>query len=178
MKTYTLSLTIRQGLFKTNPRHIDAAPGEELAQLKKGDFRVVLISDSGSKGLLRSLHKAGGDWKKEFESTVGYDEFDGEQSLFGILLREMDDLENSILCYTPRKSPSKKALDAWFRSLPGEGVQEAFPGLFDEIMASAEPERCTINHFYKEARAEWKALSKEEKQGIYDDLRGKYPLPE
>ena len=178
MKKYTLTLTVRQGLFKTNPRHIDAAPGEELAQLKKGDFRVVLISDGSSKGRIHSLHKAGGDWRKEFETTVDYNDFDGEQSLFGILLSEMDDLENSVLCYTPRKSPSKKALDAWFRSLPGEGVQEAFAGLFEEIMMSAEPERCTINHFYREACAEWKALSKEEKLEIYNDLRDEYPLPE
>ena len=38
-------------------------------------------------------------------------------------------------------------------------------------MESADPKRCTVNHFLKEVKAEWKEMSIEQKEKIYNEYK-------
>lgn len=79
-----------------------------------------------------------------------------------------------------QKAMTVKELDGWFRDVcrkDDEKLQFAFTGLYDEIMMSADPERCTINHFYKEANAEWRAMTKEQKQALHDEVEEAFHEP-
>jgi hypothetical protein len=62
---------------------------------------------------------------------------------------------------------TQKELDKWFNNLSSEEMAEAFPSLYEEVMMSADP--CVnINTFYKEAKSDWKNMTKEEKEYLYN----------
>lgn len=61
-----------------------------------------------------------------------------------------------------------KELDGWFKSLDSRDIADLFPSLYEEIMESADPKRCSINDFLKEAKSEWKNMKKEEKEYLYN----------
>jgi len=61
---------------------------------------------------------------------------------------------------------TQKELDKWFNSLDSFEIAEIFPGLYEEVMASADPS-VNINTFIKEAKSDWKLMSKEQKEEIY-----------
>lgn len=65
----------------------------------------------------------------------------------------------------------KKELNIWFKSLDSLTLSYIFPGLYEEIMESADPKRCTINHFYKEAKELWKGMSYEKQEEIYEQFK-------
>lgn len=67
---------------------------------------------------------------------------------------------------------TQRELDKWFNSLDSFEIAEIFPSLYEEIMESADPERCTINDFYKEAKSDWKGMTKEEKEKYYHLVEG------
>ena len=79
------------------------------------------------------------------------------------------------LCNTKRNqhnSIMKKKLteiNNWFKSLDSFELSYIFSGLYEEIMESADARRCTINHFIKEAKAEWNEMSIEQKEKIYNE---------
>jgi hypothetical protein len=58
-------------------------------------------------------------------------------------------------------------LDKWFRNLDSYELASIFPSLYEEYMMSADP-RDNINTFIKEARYDWKMMTKEEKMRIYN----------
>ena len=64
-----------------------------------------------------------------------------------------------------------KDIDKWFKGLDSFEIALMFPGLYEEIMMSADPERCTINHFLKEAKETWNEMSPEEKEGMYNEYK-------
>ena len=64
-----------------------------------------------------------------------------------------------------------KEINNWFKGLDSFTMSFLFSGLYEEIMESADPERCTINHFIKEAKEEWKSLSNEEKTKLYEEYK-------
>jgi len=61
---------------------------------------------------------------------------------------------------------TQKELDKWFNSLDSFEIAEIFPGLYEEVMASADSS-VNINTFIKEAKSDWKLMSKEQKEEIY-----------
>ncbi len=67
---------------------------------------------------------------------------------------------------------TQKELDKWFNSLDSFEVAEIFPSLYEEVMESADPERSDINHFVKEAKSDWKGMTKEEKEKYYHLVEG------
>lgn len=62
-----------------------------------------------------------------------------------------------------------KDLDKWFNNLDSSDMANIFPGVFNNIMMSADPD-IDINDFIDEALDEWDSLSTEEKQKIYKDF--------
>ena len=64
-----------------------------------------------------------------------------------------------------------KDIDKWFKGLDSFEIALMFPTLYEEIMMSADPERCTINHFLKEAKETWNEMSPEEKEGMYNEYK-------
>lgn len=65
----------------------------------------------------------------------------------------------------------KKQLNAWFDSLDSFTISYMFPGLFSEVMESADPERCSVNHFVKEAKKRWLELSDADKERLHEAYR-------
>ena len=65
----------------------------------------------------------------------------------------------------------KKELNIWFKGLDSFTLSFIFPSLYESIMESADPKRCTINHFIKEAKAEWKMMTYEQKEKIYEQYK-------
>ena len=65
----------------------------------------------------------------------------------------------------------KTVINNWFKGLDSFTMSFLFPGLYSEIMESADPKRCTINHFIKEAKEEWKSLSDEDKSKLYEQYK-------
>ena len=61
---------------------------------------------------------------------------------------------------------TQKELDKWFNSLDSFEIAEIFPSLYEEVMASADSS-VNINTFIKEAKSDWKLMSKEQKEEIY-----------
>lgn len=62
-------------------------------------------------------------------------------------------------------------INVWFKNLDSIDLSYIFSSLYEEIMESADPRRCTINHFLKEAKAEWKEMSNEQKEKIYNEYK-------
>lgn len=62
---------------------------------------------------------------------------------------------------------TQKELDKWFNNLSSFELADAFPSLYEEVMMSADPD-VNINTFYKEAKSEWKNMSKEQKEELYN----------
>lgn len=67
---------------------------------------------------------------------------------------------------------TQKELDKWFNSLDSFEIAEIFPSLYEEVMASADLERSDINYFVKEAKSDWKGMTKEEKEKYYHLVEG------
>ena len=61
---------------------------------------------------------------------------------------------------------NQKQLDSWFKNLDSFELAELFPSLYEEIMMSADP-GVNINTFIKEAKSDWKNMSKEQKEELY-----------
>jgi len=61
---------------------------------------------------------------------------------------------------------TQRELDKWFRNLDSFEIAEIFPSLYEEVMASADSS-VNINTFIKEAKSDWKLMSKEQKEEIY-----------
>ena len=64
-----------------------------------------------------------------------------------------------------------KDINKWFKNLDSYEIGLMFPGLYNKMMESADPGRCTINHFLKEVKAEWKEMSNEQKEKIYNEYK-------
>ncbi len=64
---------------------------------------------------------------------------------------------------------SIKKIDSWFRNLDTNALAFIFPSLFEKTMASADPDRCTVNDFIKEAKKEWNELGNEQKRELYNE---------
>ena len=62
-------------------------------------------------------------------------------------------------------------INAWFKNLDSLDLSYIFSSLYEEIMESADPGCCTINHFLKEAKADWKEMSDEQKEKIYNEYK-------
>ena len=62
-------------------------------------------------------------------------------------------------------------INTWFKNLNSVDLSNIFSSLYEEIMKSADPGRCTINHFLKEVKAEWKEMSVEQKEKIYNEYK-------
>lgn len=65
---------------------------------------------------------------------------------------------------------TQKELDKWFNNLNAEELAQIFPSLYEETMASADPS-VNINTFYREAKSDWKGMTKEEKEQYYHYLQ-------
>ena len=66
---------------------------------------------------------------------------------------------------------TQKELDKWFNSLDSFEIAEIFPDLYEEVMASADP-TVNINTFVKEAKSDWKGMTKEQKEEYYHLVEG------
>lgn len=62
-------------------------------------------------------------------------------------------------------------INAWFKNLDSLDLSYIFSSLYEEIMESADPMRCTINQFLKEVKAEWKKMGIEQKEKIYNEYK-------
>ena len=62
-----------------------------------------------------------------------------------------------------------KELDRWFKDLDTNDLSFLFPFLYEQIMESADPD-VSVNDFYKEAKALWRAMTKEEKQELHNSI--------
>ena len=65
---------------------------------------------------------------------------------------------------------SIKELNSWFNSLDSFELEIMFPGEFTKTMESANP-NVNVNTFYKEVKALWKSMSKEEKENLYEQFK-------
>lgn len=64
---------------------------------------------------------------------------------------------------------SEAKLNKWFRGLDTNELAMIFPGEYDEVMMSADPD-VNINTFYKEVRKTWNTMTVNEKTGIYEEM--------
>ena len=64
---------------------------------------------------------------------------------------------------------SETKLNKWFRGLDSYDLAMIFPGEYEEVMMSADPD-VNINTFYKEARRTWNLMSVSEKTRIYKEM--------
>ncbi len=62
-------------------------------------------------------------------------------------------------------------INNWFKTLDSLDLSFIFSRLYEEIMESADPGRCTINHFLKEVKADWKEMTLEQKEKIYNEYK-------
>ena len=62
-------------------------------------------------------------------------------------------------------------INAWFKTLDSLDLSYIFSSLYEEIMESADPKRCTVNHFLKEVKAEWNEMSIDQKEKIYNEYK-------
>ena len=62
---------------------------------------------------------------------------------------------------------TEKDLDDWFDSLDSEDLTNMFPSEYEHTMMSADPDD-NINAFYDEVRNDWKTMTKEEKEELYN----------
>lgn len=64
-----------------------------------------------------------------------------------------------------------KDINKWFKNLDSYEIGLMFPGLYSEIMESADPQRRTVNHFLKEAKQAWNEMTPEEKEEMYNEYK-------
>lgn len=64
---------------------------------------------------------------------------------------------------------TKKEINSWFKNLDTLELSFIFSFLYEEIMESADPKRCTVNHFRKEAMESWKSMTDEQKMKIWEE---------
>lgn len=62
-------------------------------------------------------------------------------------------------------------LNNWFKGLDSFTMSFIFPGLYSEIMESADPKRCTVNCFVKEAKEKWNSLPDMDKEKLYNQYK-------
>lgn len=62
-------------------------------------------------------------------------------------------------------------INKWFKGLDSFTMSFIFPSLYAEIMESADPKRCTINCFVKEAREKWNSLPDMDKEKLYEQYK-------
>ena len=96
----------------------------------------------------------------------------GDNDLLPLLVLVYKQAQKNLEAAKEVKVKSEKELDAWFKDLDQETLSFIFSSLYEEIMMSADPRRSTINHFYKEAKKEWKTLPYEEKVKMYKEAQG------
>ena len=70
-----------------------------------------------------------------------------------------------------KENNMKTTVNNWFKGLDSFTLSFIFSGLYSEIMESADPKRCTVNCFVKEAREKWNGLSEEDKEKIYNQYK-------
>jgi hypothetical protein len=63
-----------------------------------------------------------------------------------------------------------KEMNNWFKGLDSLTMAFIFPGLYHEIMESADPS-VNINTFVKEAKEKWNNLPEEEKSKLYTQYK-------
>ena len=64
---------------------------------------------------------------------------------------------------------TKKEINSWFKNLDTHELTFIFSFLYEEIMESADPKRCTVNHFHKEAMESWKSMTDEQRMKIWEE---------
>ena len=64
---------------------------------------------------------------------------------------------------------TKKEINSWFKNLDTLTLSFIFSSLYEEIMESADPKRCTVNHFYKEVMSNWKNMTDDQRMKIWEE---------
>ena len=64
---------------------------------------------------------------------------------------------------------TKKEINNWIKNLNTLELSFIFSFLYEEIMESADPKRCTVNHFHKEAMESWKSMTDDQKMKIWEE---------
>ena len=64
---------------------------------------------------------------------------------------------------------TQKEINSWFKNLDTLELSFIFSSLYEEIMESADPKRCTVNHFHKEAMESWKNMTDNQRMKIWEE---------
>ena len=64
---------------------------------------------------------------------------------------------------------TKKEINSWFKNLDTLELSFIFSSLYEEIMESTDPKRCTVNHFHKEAMESWKSMTDDQRMKIWEE---------
>lgn len=64
---------------------------------------------------------------------------------------------------------TKKEINSWFKNMDTPELSFIFSSLYEEIMESADPKRCTVNHFYKEVMSDWKNMTDDQRMKIWEE---------
>lgn len=65
----------------------------------------------------------------------------------------------------------EEEMDEWFSNLESRDLERIFPDVFDRIMASADPECCTVNDFIEEVDEMWDRYDCVQKYEIYQHFK-------
>lgn len=65
---------------------------------------------------------------------------------------------------------SVKELNTWFNNLDSYELGFIFESEYEKAMESADP-KVNINTFVKDCKAQWKAMSKEQKEELYNQFK-------
>ena len=64
---------------------------------------------------------------------------------------------------------TKKEINSWFKNMDTPELSFIFSSLYEGIMESADPKRCTVNHFYKEVMSDWKNMTDDQRMKIWEE---------
>lgn len=64
---------------------------------------------------------------------------------------------------------TKKEINSWFKNMDTPELSFIFSSLYEEIMESADPKRCTVNHFHKEVMSDWKNMTDNQRMKIWEE---------
>ena len=64
---------------------------------------------------------------------------------------------------------TKKEINSWFKNLDTLELSFIFSSLYEEIMESADPKKCTVNHFYKEVMSDWKNMTDDQRMKTWEE---------
>lgn len=64
---------------------------------------------------------------------------------------------------------TQKEINSWFKNLDTLELSFIFSFLYEEIMESTDPKRCTVNHFHKEAMESWKNMTDDQRMKIWEE---------